>query len=246
MNCVRRQDIDSEVDFFDVAASKGYGFDPFSAKGWEILAGEFQSMCSPGERDKLLDVGCGTGSSSKIYTPVISSYLGVDLSPVSVNTARLYYPKLNFELGNACSLPLPDESFNIVAFSSVLHHIPNYLAALKEAYRILKPNGRIFAYDPNIFNPAMALFRVPSSPFFLKKGVTPNESPLRRGDLREQITLAGFRDVRQYCRSGIEYKHVEPEVINSLLKFYNIIDEGIERIGLGRWFGTFLISSAKK
>ena len=121
------------------------------------------------------------GAVQQIYVDHVGPYVGVDLS---YNVLRLADRKfsqctqVSFAQADACRLPFPDRSFDIVAFSSVLHHIPSYVTALREAARVLRPTGHVFAFDPNLLHPAMALFRHPSSPFYLAEGVSPNERPL--------------------------------------------------------------------
>ena len=242
----KSQILSEEIAFFDKTINESKVFDPFTEEGWLTLNQEFRTLCRPDSNDHLLDVGCGTGSSSRIYTPSEVKYTGIDLSPLSIQQAKINYPNFSFLVGDACRLPFENNTFTIVAFSSVLHHIPNYDSALQEAFRVLKPGGKVFAYDPNALNPAMALFRVPSSPFYLKAGVSPNEAPLIPKNLINSFKKNGLESVKQKCRSGIEYKHVAPKAINSLLKIYNALDKGIEFTGLGKWFGTFIITVGTK
>ena len=111
---------------------------------------------------------------------------------------------------------------------------------------VLEPGGRVFAFDPNLLHPAMALFRWPKSPFYIAEGVSPNESPLLPGTLRRAFEAAGFADIRQRCLSGIAYREVAPRGINALLSVYNAADRVFEAVGLGRWFGTFVLTCGRK
>ena len=104
-----------------------------------------------------------------------------------MRSARAAHPADRWLVADATALPFAVGSFDVVAFSSVLHHVPDFPAALREAVRVLRPGGRAFAFDPNALNPAMALLRVPESPFYSASGVSPNERPLLPSMLRRSF-----------------------------------------------------------
>ena len=110
---------------------------------------------------------------------------------------------------------------------------------------MLVPGGRVFAFDPNVYHPAMALFRHPSSPLYIAEGVSPHERPLRPSTLRRAFVEAGFVDVRQHCQADIPYREVAPPLINACLWLYNAADWLLQRSGLARWFGTFVVTAAQ-
>jgi ubiquinone/menaquinone biosynthesis C-methylase UbiE len=197
-------------------------------------------------RLRLLEVGCGTGRSSQIYRGLIATHVGIDLSHEAVRVAAKRFPRSAWLRSNAAQLPFADESFDIVAFSSVLHHIKHYTSALKEAFRVLRPGGMIFAFDPNLMHPAMFLFRWPTSPFYISTGVSPNERPLLRSDLRRAFEETGFQNIHAWGQSDIEYRQVSPRFINALLSLYNAANWLLDRSGLAKWFGTFIVTTAQK
>lgn len=107
---------------------------------------------------------------------------------------------------------------------------------------MLRPGGLLFAFDPNVLHPAMALFRHPSSPFYNAEGVSPHERPLLPSVLRREVQTAGFVNVAQRAQSDIPYRAVAPRRLNAILGAYNRLDRLWELSGLGRWFGTFIVS----
>ena len=203
-------------------------------------------MVKPPPGVVLLDVGCGTGRSRQIYAGSFARYTGVDLSAAALAAARREFPADEWVEADACRLPFPDHQFDVVAFSSLLHHIPDFPVAVREGFRVLRPGGVAFAYDPNVRHPAMALFRHPRSPLYLKQGVSPNERPLRPSALRAAFEATGFVNIRQRCQSDIPYRKVAPKLLNAVLGLYNVADWVWERVGLGRVFGTFVITVAEK
>jgi SAM-dependent methyltransferase len=235
-----------EQQFFDSLVRDQGSFNPFSDRGWQTLERRFLEFVCPKGHERLLDIGCGTGESRKLYYAHVASYTGVDLSKESIEFAKQRFPACAWKIANACELPFEDSSFDLVAFSSVLHHIDNYEDALAEAHRVLKAGGRVFAFDPNARHPAMALFRNPDSPFYLSEGVSPNERPLQASELASKFRTTGFADIQQRCQSDIPYRAVAPRLINSVLTAYNAVDRFWEAVGLGRHYGTFVVTSGTR
>jgi ubiquinone/menaquinone biosynthesis C-methylase UbiE len=203
-------------------------------------------MARPREAIAVLDVGCGTGHSRQIYIRHCKRYVGLDLAERAIALARQAFPASEWRVGDACALPFPSDTFDCVTFSSVLHHISDYTRALVEAHRVVRPGGTVFAFDPNVYHPAMALFRHPKSPFYIAKGVSPDERPLRPSALRGAFLKAGFTAIRQRCQANIPYRRVAPRAINACLGIYNGLDWLLEKSGLGRVFGTFVVTCGNK
>ncbi len=235
-----------ESEFFDAYAREKGDFNPFAARGWSTLSRSFAKMVPSSHPLEVLDIGCGTGQSRQIYADKSRRYVGLDLSAESIERARRKFPQSTWVQGDARSLPLPDNSFDLVAFSSVLHHIDGLQQPLCEARRVLRPGGFVFAFDPNLLHPAMALFRHPKSPLYSSKGVSPNECPLLPKTLRTAFRQAAFVNVAQRCQANIPYRSVAPRLLNALLGFYNACDWLMEVVGLGRWFGVFVLTAGRK
>ena len=105
---------------------------------------------APGMR--ILDVGCGTGFVTRIFArlPAVPSVIGVDLSPVFVAKARELSAadgNIAFLEADARALPFPGGHFDIVVFHTTLTHVPHPEQALSEAFRVLRPAGRVTVCD---------------------------------------------------------------------------------------------------
>ena len=93
---------------------------------------------------KLLDIGCGTGWIANHF----ANYTGVDASAEAVTVARK--AGRNVQLSDLeTALPFADESFEAVILKDVLEHLDDPVSAVREARRVLKPGGRIFASAPD-------------------------------------------------------------------------------------------------
>ena len=103
---------------------------------------------------RILDVGCATGRLLyKLAKHGYTNLSGVDLAPRIIEVARkkLSNFNVNLDLKNADSeddLPWPDNSFDIITLTGVIHHFYRLNDALKEAYRVLDKQGKLIILDP--------------------------------------------------------------------------------------------------
>ncbi|MEK7817946.1 MAG: class I SAM-dependent methyltransferase [Actinomycetota bacterium] len=94
---------------------------------------------------KLLDVGCGTGARLKALSELCDTW-GIDFNSRAVELCKRRGLK-NIILGDAMNLPYDDESFTHVVCCDVLTTLDDDLAAMKEAFRVLKPGGLYYSTE---------------------------------------------------------------------------------------------------
>ena len=103
---------------------------------------------------RILDIGCATGRLLyKLAERGYTNLSGVDLAPRIIEVARnkLSPFKINLNLKTADSedrLPWPDNSFDVITLTGVIHHFYRLDDALKEACRVLNKKGKLIIWDP--------------------------------------------------------------------------------------------------
>jgi len=101
--------------------------------------------------DIVLDIGCGAGLDLFVASTIVGSkgkVIGIDYSKDMVEKAKINMDKLsvsNVEIKKAPSdnIPIENNSVNMVTSNGIYNLSPNKEAVMKEAFRILKPGGKI-------------------------------------------------------------------------------------------------------
>ena len=144
----------------------------------------------------VLELGCGTGYFTRELARSGADIVAIDVSPELLEIAEADCPAENvrYEAQNACALTYPNDVFDSVVGSSILHHL-EINEALREIYRVLKPSGTIYFTEPNMLNPQIAVQK--NVPWIKRKlGDSPDETAFFRWPLRRLLKQTGFRNVQ--------------------------------------------------
>lgn len=127
------------------------------AAGYEQLMGRWSLMLAPrfidfaglADGERVLDVGCGTGSLTFTLAAAanLAEVTAIDFSPVFVAAAtrRNSDPRITIRQADACALPFEDDTFDRAMALLVLHFVPEADKAIAEMARVVRANGVVAA-----------------------------------------------------------------------------------------------------
>ncbi len=104
-------------------------------------------LYQPKSKEKILDIGCGTGNFSIKLAEKGCEVTGIDVSEPMLEKARLKAKKNNFDINfsqqDVLDLKFPDNSFDGVFSITAIEFISDIKKAYKEMKRVVKPGGKI-------------------------------------------------------------------------------------------------------
>jgi len=189
---------------------------------------------------KVLEFGCGTGLFTRAFAQTGAAITALDLSPDLIAEAAQKETKdIVYMVADVERPDFPDESFDAVVGSSILHHV-NAELSLKAAHRILRPGGRVAFAEPNMLNPQIAIQKnVP----FIKRimGDLPDETAFFRWEAARFLEQAGFLDI------GAEpFDFLHPFVPSALITAVKAIEKFAEGTPLLREIAGSILLWGKK
>ncbi|MGA8030353.1 MAG: metalloregulator ArsR/SmtB family transcription factor [Bryobacteraceae bacterium] len=134
--------------YFDGLAGR-FGREYLPGRSWKGLA---EALLALMPAIVIADLGAGEGTFSQLVARRAQRVIAIDNSEKMVEfgakLARKHGVKnLEYRYGDMESVPMGDAEVDMAFFSQSLHHAPNPERAIAEAWRILKPNGRIVILD---------------------------------------------------------------------------------------------------
>jgi ubiquinone/menaquinone biosynthesis C-methylase UbiE len=136
----KRVDYDAIADRYDATPYRERKVDPLLEA---FAAGR------GGQALRVLDIGCGTGNqliANRAALPALG-FVGLDRSPGMLRQARRKAPVIGWVAADAAALPFAAGSFDFACCQFAFHHIAKKAEFLREAARVLRPEGRFVLHN---------------------------------------------------------------------------------------------------
>jgi SAM-dependent methyltransferase len=113
------------------------------------------SLGAVNEGESVLDMGCGSGVDTFFAAKMTGpngKVVGIDLMPEMLQRAQenlrlTNLANVTYENASSDKLPFPEENFDVAISNGVFNLVPDKPGALSEAFRVLRPNGRLMIAD---------------------------------------------------------------------------------------------------
>jgi len=144
----------------------------------------------------ILDLGAGDGTCLSYFSQYFpeSTLKGIDVSELSIEEAvAKNIPNTEVLVYDGTKIPFSDNQFNLILVATVMHHIRFELHEnlMKEAFRVLKPGGKIFIVEHNPHNP-VTMHMVNTCPF------DEDAVLLKPAYTKSLLKKTGFRNVKNH------------------------------------------------
>ncbi|NIO06041.1 MAG: arsenite methyltransferase, partial [Proteobacteria bacterium] len=190
------------------------------------------ALASLKEGETVLDLGSGAGFDCFLAAQRVGQQgkvIGVDMTPEMIDNAREHakkgaYQNVEFRLGEIENLPAADGSVDAVISNCVINLSPEKRRVFAEAFRVLKPGGRLMISD------IVLLKELPES---IKNSIEAYvgciSGALERTKYLQAIEAAGFQDLRIMNETAfpIEFLANDP-VGNAIIQESNIPQEKLK------------------
>jgi SAM-dependent methyltransferase len=139
-------------------------YEAFMGRWSRRICGPFIEFSGSKAGESIIDVGCGTGSLTRVLADAVrpERIVGVDLSDVYLDDARenIRDTRVSFEKGDATQLNFPDATFDRAVSMLVLQFVPDADRAIAEMKRVVRPGGVVAAavWDSYGGMPAQRMF----------------------------------------------------------------------------------------
>lgn len=208
-SCCNESSASTAVDAVDVSVSIGYSTDALSAvpqdSNMGLGCGNPLAIASLRPGETVLDLGSGGGLDCFLAARAVGEagrVIGVDSTPEMVTKARRLaaengFDHVEFRLGEIENLPVADGSVDVIISNCVINLSPDKERVFREAFRVLKPDGRLAISD------VVATAELPAElkdDLQLYTGCIAGASLI--ADLEAMLHKAGFENVRIEPKEG--------------------------------------------
>lgn len=174
------------------------------------------ALASIREGETVLDLGSGAGFDCFLAANKVGQkgkVIGVDMTPEMIekaraNAAKTGYKNVEFRQGEIENLPVKDGTIDLIISNCVINLVPDKKKAFQEAFRVLRPGGRLMVSD------MVLLKELPKS---IKESVEAYVGCISGAELKDRylgaIRSAGFEDVSVVSESVITLDYLANDPI---------------------------------
>ena len=141
---------------------------------------------------RVLDAGCGTAYGSSRLSSVAASVCGLDIAGDPLRHGQESCSRVRFVQGDCAAMPLADGSMDLVVAFEVIEHLDRWADLIREAARVLVPEGVFLVSTPN-------------RPYYRAARRDPNPFHVREFDYEEfcEALSSAFRVTRVYLQNHV-------------------------------------------
>jgi len=217
----------------EIASALGYSLEEVAAApegaNMGLGCGNPQAIAALQPGETVLDLGCGGGFDAFLAAGRVGAeglVIGVDMTPEMIARARRNakasdFKNISFRLGEIEKLPVDDAIVDVIISNCVINLSSNKLAVYHEAFRVLKPGGRLAISD---------MVAIAPMPEALKKDLQlwaacAAGAPLIK-DLKKYLSEAGFHQIvidldqgsRAFIRQWAPDRHLEKYIVSARIQ----------------------------
>ncbi len=192
------------------------------------------AIASLKEGETVLDLGAGAGFDAFLAAAKVGRsgrVIGVDMTPEMIKRARENvkkgnYTNVEFRLGEIENLPVEDNSIDVIISNCVINLSPDKQSVFKEAYRVLKPGGRLMVSD---------LVLVQELPEVIKESVEAYVGCLAGAAIKQDylrfIKQAGFENIKIISQTSYPIEAmVNDATAKALMNNAIIMEEDVKKL----------------
>jgi len=193
----------------DISKTIGYSDDEMNTvpdgANLGLGCGNPVAIASLKEGEVVLDLGSGAGFDAFLAAKKVGQtgrVIGVDMTPEMLDRAKANakkggYDNVEFRLGEIEKLPVDDRTIDVIISNCVINLSPDKEAVFTEAFRVLRPGGRLMVSD---------LVLAKDLPEDIKGSIEAYvgclAGAIKKNDYLKFITKAGFKNVKVISESG--------------------------------------------
>jgi len=183
----------------------------------------------------VLDLGSGAGFDSFLAARAVGEQgrvIGVDMTPEMVAKARENAKKggfrnVEFRLGEIENLPVPDDSVDVILSNCVINLSPEKPKVFAEAFRVLKPGGKLTLSDVVLLRPLPPVLANSAAAYL---GCVAGAS--LKSDYLDMLAAAGFTDVQVAGESSFYLGEMDTDpIVRAIIEEAKLTPEKIKEVG---------------